>query len=72
MLRREKTHWQWDKHLTCLVVLVSQVIINIIRGSKSTKSVVEHCGVADWILVGLYAAICITVSVIAIKRIIAE
>jgi hypothetical protein len=23
LMQREKTHWQWDKHIICVIVLVS-------------------------------------------------
>lgn len=74
MLEREKTHAQWDKHILCLIVLVSQCLINLLRGSKANPSIVgiEHCGALDWILFALYLGICVAMSVVSIKRIIAE
>lgn len=74
MLEREKTHAQWDKHLLCLIVLVSQCLINLFRGSKANPSIVgiEHCGPVDWVLFALYLAICCVMSVVSIKRVMAE
>jgi hypothetical protein len=72
MLKKEKTHAQWDKHAICFVVLGSQIIINVFRGSKANPSVigVEHCGVVDWLLFSLYLIICVLASIYSIRRII--
>jgi uncharacterized membrane protein YfcA len=74
LLEREKGHGQYDKHLTCLVVLISQIIISLLRGSSALPSIVgiSRCGVLDWLLFSLYIIICGAVTVVAVKRIIAE
>jgi hypothetical protein len=40
LLEKEKTHKQWDKHLMCLLCLISMVIVTMMRGSKSFDSIV--------------------------------
>lgn len=39
ILMKEQSHKQWGKHLLCAIVLGSQVIVNLIRGSKNNESI---------------------------------
>ena len=38
ILVTEESHGQWYKHGLCFFVLISQVCVNLIRGSKSNPS----------------------------------
>ncbi len=44
ILKKEESHLQWFKHGLCMLVLALQVIVNLSRGSKSTKSIFSGLG----------------------------
>lgn len=40
LLNREATHWQFDKHAVCFLLLVSNVLVSLMRGSKRSGSII--------------------------------
>ncbi len=40
LLKKESTHFQWSKHGICLVLLISNVMVSLLRGSKKSKSII--------------------------------
>lgn len=65
---------QWSKHGLCFIVLISQVIVNLIRGSKSARSLLEQVGIHygkctwyDFVFSGMYLVICVIVTLLAIR-----
>lgn len=62
------------KHGLCAFVLMSQVLINLTRGSKTQASVFfgqDYCKCSwyDFVASGFYLVICIIVTLFAIKRV---
>jgi hypothetical protein len=60
LLKREATHWQFDKHAVCFLLLISNVLVSLMRGSKKSKSIIgiSPCSVVGWTLVVVFVAIC--------------
>ena len=56
LFEREKTHKVWDRHLTCMLMLVLMVAVTLLRGSKSFESLVgiERCSMDDWMVLTFY------------------
>lgn len=72
ILVTEESHGQWYKHGLCFFVLISQVCVNLIRGSKSSPSLIPGYGKClwyDWSICGFYIMICMSVTFLAIKRV---
>ena len=40
LLKKEATHFQWTKHGVCFVLLISNVMVSLLRGSKKSKSII--------------------------------
>ena len=62
LLQREKSHLrQWKKHLMALSIIVMSIVVNFLRGSKKSPSVIgiKKCGVLDWTIFGIYVLITI-------------
>lgn len=77
ILELEGTHKQWLKHALCLIPLATQVIVNLVRGSKSSPSIltfffnIPYRKCQTWYDVTLcvcFVAVCIFITVVAIKR----
>lgn len=39
LLKREETHYQWDKHMICGFILLAQVLVGLMRGSDVKESI---------------------------------
>lgn len=73
ILKNEETHGQWFKHGLCFFVLMSQVTVNVTRGSKSTASIFGSgflkCTWYDFTICGAYILICLMATILAIRRV---
>ena len=71
ILEKEKSHFQWLKHSFCLIVLASQLTVNLIR-SKEFQIVVglpfDKCTWYDISMWVMYFGACFTITIVAIKR----
>ena len=70
MIEVEQTHKQWKKHGICMVLLVSQIAINLLR--SASFSPIEKCSVWDWMLFILYLIICAIVTVVSTRLVMKE
>ena len=39
LLKRDRTHYQWDKHMICGFILLAQVLVGLMRGSAVKESI---------------------------------
>ena len=71
LLKREGTHFQWDKHAVCLILLISNVLVTLMRGSKKSGSIIgtKPCDVVGWLLVVIFVAICSLCTFYGIKKV---
>lgn len=74
ILKKEESHLQWFKHGLCMIVLMLQVIVNLARGSKSTKSIFsglgyKKCTWYDFSISAFYLIVCMVVTMIAIRKV---
>lgn len=74
LLAREATHWQWDKHAVCFTLLISNVLVSLMRGSKKSGSIIgiKPCDVIGWLLVAAYIVICSALTFSGVKKVNAE
>jgi len=74
LLKREATHYQWDKHIICFILLFSNVLISLLRGSKKSPSIIgiHPCDILSWGFVVLFVAICSACTFIGIKKVNSE
>lgn len=71
LLKREATHFQWDKHAVCFILLVSNVLVSLMRGSKKAGSIIgiKPCDAIGWVLVALFISICSLCTYFGIKKV---
>jgi uncharacterized membrane protein YfcA len=71
LLAKEATHFQWGKHLVCLILLVSNVLVSLLRGSKKSKSIIgiNPCDVVGWLFVVIFVGVCATCTIYGIKTV---
>ena len=74
ILKKEESHLQWFKHGLCMLVLFLQVIVNLSRGSKTTRSIFsglgyEKCTWYDFSISAFYLIVCMVVTMVAIKKV---
>lgn len=71
LLKREATHWQWDKHAVCFILLISNVLVSLMRGSKKAGSIIgiKPCDVIGWVLVAVFIAICSFCTFYGIRKV---
>lgn len=52
----EKTNKQWPQHFKCFLCFLSTVVLTLLRGSRSIKSLVgiERCSGEDWTVLILF------------------
>jgi len=64
LLDAENSHSkQWPKHLMALGVVVSNLIVTLLRGSKNTKIIpIERCGFIDWSLFAMFVLLMFVAS----------
>jgi hypothetical protein len=64
LLEAENSHAkQWPKHLMALGVVVANLIVTLLRGSKSIQIIpIERCGVIDWSLFTIFVLIMFVAS----------
>ncbi len=77
ILKIEESHKQWAKHGLCAIVLIAQVIVNLVRGSKSTASLLSFLGYSrcawyDFTISGSYLLICVAITLLAIRNVNSE
>ena len=70
LIEVEKTHKQWKKHGICMIVLISQIVINLLR--SASFSPIEKCSIWDWMLFSLYLVICGIVTVVSTRVVMRE
>lgn len=60
LLSKEATHYQWGKHIVCIILLVSNVMVSLLRGSKKSKSIIgiNPCDILGWMFVAVFICIC--------------
>jgi hypothetical protein len=60
MLRKEASHGQWIKHMICFILLISNVLVSLLRGSKKSPSLigVSPCSAVGWTFVVIFVGIC--------------
>ena len=57
LLEDEKSHArQWKKHLLAIFIISISLLVNLIRGSKRSPSIIgiERCGELDWSIFTAY------------------
>jgi len=69
MLEKESGHGQWSKHLICFLLLISNVLVSLFRGSKKAPSLIgiDACSVLGWSFVVFFVGICTACTVFGIK-----
>jgi hypothetical protein len=74
LLAKEATHFQWGKHLICFILLVSNVMVSLLRGSKKSKSIIgiSPCDLLGWMFVVIFIGICAACTIYGIKTVNAE
>lgn len=74
LLKSEASHGQWLKHAVCFVLLISNVLVSLLRGSKKSPSLIgiSPCSVVGWLFVVLFVAICGVCTWIGIKTVNSE
>jgi uncharacterized membrane protein YfcA len=68
-LEAEKSHSaQWKKHMLAIFVISVSLLVNMVRGSKRTPSIIdiEKCGELDWSIFGGYIVISIALSFVGV------
>jgi hypothetical protein len=75
ILKLEGSHKQWLKHLLCFSALGTQVVVNLIRGSRNSPSILTFLGIQfgkctwyDYTICVAFVMVCIMVTIIAIRR----
>ena len=69
LLEDEKSHArQWRKHMLAIFVISVSLLVNMLRGSKRTPSIIEieKCGQLDWTIFISYILISIMLSLIGV------
>jgi len=71
LLKREATHWQFDKHAVCFLLLVSNVLVSLMRGSKRSGSIIgiKPCDAVGWVLVGVFILICSACTYFGVRKV---
>jgi len=72
ILHREKSNLaQYKTHLIAFSLVMTSLMVNLIRGSPKTESIVglEKCGVADWSIFTAFFVLVLVVSFLQIRRI---
>ena len=71
LLKREATHWQFDKHAVCFLLLVSNVLVSLMRGSKKSGSIIgtKPCDAVGWVLVGVFIMICSACTYFGVRKV---
>ena len=74
LLKKEATHYQWDKHIVCVVLLVSNVLVSLLRGSKKSPSIIGigTCSAPSWSFVALFVVICSICTFLGIRKVNSE
>ena len=69
LLEDEKSHLkQWRKHLLAIVIITVSLIVNFLRGSRKTPSIIgiSKCGTLDWSIFFSFIAIAFLMSYIGV------
>ena len=69
LLLTEKTHKQWKKQGTNLLIFCLLVFVNLFRGSKKSGSIfgIETCSAADWSAFGVFIICCSLLITYAVR-----
>ena len=65
----EMSHGQWAKQALCIVLLLALILMNLAMGSKNMDSIfgIKKCSAWYWNVQGIFVAICIICTIIAVK-----
>ena len=73
LLEDEKSHArQWKKHLLAIFIISISLLVNLIRGSKRSPSIIgiERCGELDWSIFAIYVlgSLCLSFAGVYINK----
>jgi len=65
----ESTHCQWIRQLLCIILLGCLIVMNLLNGSSSMKSIagIEKCSAGYWSVIVVFIGICGLCTFIAVK-----
>ncbi|CDW79605.1 UNKNOWN [Stylonychia lemnae] len=71
IIEKEKTHFQWDKHFTCISIFLILLSTNLLRGNKSLESIVgiDRCSSLDWIVLACFYVACFSITMYSISKV---
>ena len=69
LLNDEKSHLkQWRKHLLAIAIIVISLVVNFLRGSRKTPSIIgiSKCGTLDWTIFTFFVVIAFLLSYVGV------
>ena len=70
MIELEKSHTkQWRKHCLAILIIFVSLVVNFLRGSRKTPSIigVTKCGAIDWSIFTAFIMIALTLTYIGVR-----
>jgi len=68
IVEKEAGHWQWEKQVMNMSMLALLILMNLVLGSSSKKSIIgiKSCSPAYWTVFSAFLVICILMTALAV------